>query len=108
MLYQSVEQGARCQRLAGQLASARAQMRQWENHDARLQADLDSEKRLLENLRQQVGRTGDVEGFAFDIRRSENRIVTLQRNIESNRQKILDQQSEISELTGEMHLAGCH
>lgn len=79
---QDTEQINICRNLGNEARRARVKMEDWRNQVERLIQKIDLEIDLLENLYQQVERTGDRDGFASDIRDKQNVINGLRRKIE--------------------------
>lgn len=71
-----------CRRLGDEARRARVNMEDWRMQAERLIRKIDFEIDLLENLYQQVERTGDRDGFASDISDKQDIINGLRRKIE--------------------------
>jgi predicted nucleic acid-binding Zn-ribbon protein len=107
MSYHNVEQGVRCERLKDAEIDAKLNARSWEDHVRRLNEKIKTENWLLDNLRRQTNRTGDPEGFASDIRRLEDKIRNLERQLTVAENNVREWREKVEELVQEMAQNGC-
>lgn len=108
MLYDNIEQGVRCEELQETLRDLQPKIRNWEGQVLRLQENINTESRLLADLNRQADRTGDYDSFAPEIRRIEETIQNLQRQIEVAEANAMELRNEIGRIEGEMSLYGCN
>jgi len=108
MLFDTIAQGIRCTGIIKELNAAVGQVKVWEDHVSRLNENISSENRQLDNLRRQAERTGDHEGFAPDIRRIEDKIKNLERQLIDAEDNVRHFREQALKLEREMNREGCH
>lgn len=108
MLYRNVEQGIRCERLKAVASEANRNARNWEDQAIDLEQRNNSENGRPDDLRRQADRTGDHEAFEPDIRRLEDYINNLQRQVIVEEDNARQWRDEVGQLENEMAGAGCY
>ncbi len=108
MQYNSVAQAVRCEGLQKLLDEAAKMLKARQNHLDQLLRQRNMEQRQLENLNQQVQRTGDKEGFARQIWRVEESISSLNGLISDAREKQNAHEEQVGDVIHQMARAGCN
>jgi hypothetical protein len=96
-----------CRQLDDDLRHAQRRTEEQQEQTELLIDKMDLEIDLLENLYQQVDRTGDREGFASDITDKQDEIRNLRRKIERARGLARQWESQAAILEREMFANGC-